>query len=239
MSIRLDKYLANHGVCSRREVKTLLISQNVTINTKRVKESGTRIDPERDSILINGSKIKPLQLEYYLLNKPKGVVSTTSDEKGRKNVVSFITSSQRIYPVGRLDKDTSGLIILTNDGELTNFLTHPRFHIPKVYRLTIKGTITGDQLKAFQTGVLLSDGITSHAETKILEKNDKNSILEVTIHEGRNRQIRRMCEAVGIQLLELKRIAIGSIKIQTLPEGQYRVLSEKEVALLYNITRQY
>jgi 23S rRNA pseudouridine2605 synthase len=228
-TIRLNKYLAKLGIASRRDIKTLLKQQIVTVNGQRVKESGFRIDHKKDDIRLNGNKIKPPKLVYYLLNKPKGIVSTTADEYGRKNVISLVPTKERIYPVGRLDKDTSGLIILTNDGELTNLLIHPRFHVDKVYRLRITGEITKEQLHALRNGVLLDDGITAPAHVSVL----KNNIIEMTIHEGRNRQIRRMCETVGIKLLELQRIKFGPLSLGNLSSGKFRELTKREIILLH------
>lgn len=236
-TIRLNKYLANLGICSRRDVKQLLKTQIVTVNNQRVNEAGIRIDPHKDAIRLNGEKIKPPDTVYYLLNKPKGVVSTTADEYERKNVASLIPTTARIYPVGRLDKDTTGLIILTNDGALTNLLTHPRYHVDKVYRLTIKGTVDKSQLTALRNGVLLEDGITSPAEVSLLTTNNSVSLLEMTIHEGRNRQIRRMCETVGISLVDLQRVAFGPIKIGNLGIGKFRELTKKEVQALKNAAK--
>lgn len=231
-TIRLDKYLANVGICSRRNIKTLLKEHVLTVNGQRIRESGFRLDPQKDEILLDGKHLSKPQLVYFLLNKPKGIVSTTSDEFGRKDVTSLVRTNERIYPVGRLDKETTGLIILTNDGELTNLLTHPRFHVPKVYRLTIKGQPTREQLQAFHKGVLLTDGITSPAKVAIVKQTDKQSILDVTLHEGWNRQVRRMCEAVGIELLELERIQFGPLKREQLPRGSYRQLTKHEVEAL-------
>lgn len=232
ITIRLNKYLANLGVASRREIKLLLKQQIVTVNGQRIKESGFRIDPKLDDIRLNGKKILPPTLVYYLLNKPKGIVSTTADEFGRKNVTSLIPTKVRIYPVGRLDKDTTGLIILTNDGELTNLLIHPKYHVDKVYRLRIEGNIDQAQLNALRHGVLLDDGITYPAKVTILKTANRVTFLEMTIHEGRNRQIRRMCETVGVKLLELARIKFGPINIGNLREGQFRRLTESEVSSL-------
>lgn len=231
-TIRLDKHLANLGVCSRRAVDALLEENHVTINGKRVTKSGTRLDPVKDTLLINGEKPKRPALKYYLLNKPKGYISTTADERSRKNVVSLIKTSERIYPVGRLDKDTTGLLILTNDGELTNLLTHPRYHIAKTYRLTINGTVSQEQLTRLRNGMLLDDGPTSPAEVKVIHKNSRETILTMTIHEGRNRQIRRMCTEVNLDLKELERIAIGTLRDSQLKTGQYRELSRSEIQLL-------
>lgn len=228
---RLDKFISNRGVTSRRSIKKLLKISEVTVNGKRVTESGTRISPTQDMVLINGKKIGESKLVYFLLNKPVGIVSTVSDEYGRENVVSLVETPVRVFPVGRLDKDTSGLILLTNDGELTHKLTHPKFHVPKTYHLQIRGKLTGPQKKAFQKGVLLSDGITQPAGVSIIEEG-KQSLVEVVLHEGRYRQIRRMCETVGIQLLHLERVAFGPLKLEDLDSGGYRELTEEEVNLL-------
>lgn len=233
-SQRLNKYLASLGICSRREVKQLLKKKVVTVNGQQVKEPGIRINSQTDEVKINGNKLKPPHLVYFLLNKPKDIVSTTADEYGRKNVISLIRTKERIYPVGRLDKDTTGLIILTNDGEFTNLLTHPKYHIDKTYRLTIDGLITNEQLRALRNGVLLDDGITAPAKVSLFKTNNKFSYLTMTIHEGRNRQIRRMCETVGIRLKKLQRIMFGTLTIGQLLEGNYRELSKKEIEMLKN-----
>lgn len=228
-TIRLDKHLSDLGICSRRAVDKLLEENNVTINGKRATKSGVRLNPAKDILLINGKEPKKPELKYYLLNKPKGYISTTADERSRKNVVSLIPTTERIYPVGRLDKDTTGLLILTNDGELTYQLTHPKHHIDKTYRLTIEGIVTSEQVQRFERGMLLVDGPTSPAKVKIVNKNPKQTILDLTIHEGRNRQVRRMCEEVGVRLLELERIAIGNLKDTNLKLGSSRELSKEEI----------
>jgi 23S rRNA pseudouridine2605 synthase len=229
---RLNKYLANLGICSRRNVEVFLKEHIVTIDGERVFEPGIRIDPEKNDIRLDGNTIRRPQFVYYILNKPKGVVSTTADEYGRKNVVSLIQTDERIYPVGRLDRDTTGLLLLTNDGELTNQLIHPKYHVDKVYRLTIVGTADGAQLRALRNGVLLDDGITAPAKVTVLTIKNTTSNLEMTIHEGKNRQIRRMCETVGINLLELERVSFGPITLGQLKSGKYRMLIKKEVITL-------
>lgn len=231
-TVRLDKFLSNAGVVSRRGIKQLLKNETVTINGKRVSESGIRLDPTKDKVLVNGKQIKKAGYVYFLLNKPMGVISTTADEFDREDVTSLIDTTQRIYPIGRLDKDTHGLLILTNNGELTHKLTHPKYHVPKVYRLFIQGRVTEAQLKAFKTGVLLDDGITLPAEVQLLSYKDNNTTVLVTLHEGRNRQIRRMCGTVGINLIDLERISFGSIKLGTTPLGEYRELSKTEIESL-------
>jgi 23S rRNA pseudouridine2605 synthase len=231
-TIRLNKYLANLGVCARRDVKALLKSQNVTVNGERVKEQGVRINPQKDDIRLNGKRLQPPTLVYYLVNKPKGIISTTSDEYGRKNVTSLVPKVGKIYPVGRLDKDTTGLILLTNDGELTNLLTHPSYHVYKMYRLIVAGRMTKEQLRALRNGVLLTDGITAPAQVKIIKEDSHQTILEMTIHEGRNRQIRRMCETVGAELLELDRVKFGPLSKGNVGLGKYRELKTEEIQSL-------
>lgn len=234
-TIRLDKYLAHRGAASRRNIKKFLKEEYITVNGKRITESGTRINPEKDEILLNGITIKSPKPVYYIINKPKGIVSTTADEYGRKNVLSLIPTNLRIYPVGRLDKDTTGLLLLTNDGEITYKLTHPKFHINKIYHLMVSGKPNTAQLTAFRKGVLLEDGITSPAEVNVLKITNSRSLLEVTIHEGWNRQIRRMCETVDLELLELKRIKFGPITLGDLKEGKYRKLNQQEIHELKNV----
>lgn len=231
-TIRLDKYLANAGVLSRRAIKQFLKDEEVTINGARVTEAGIRLDALKDVVMINGEKIRKRELVWYMLNKPMGYISTTADEHGRDNVISLIDTNERIYPVGRLDKDTHGLLLLTNDGELTHQLIHPKYHVPKVYRLLVVGKPDARQLKLFQIGVMLDDGITLPSDTKIVEYKPQHSILEVTLHEGRNRQIRRMCEAVGLELLDLQRISFGPLNLGDLPLGSSRRLTNEEITSL-------
>lgn len=230
-TLRLDKFLSNAGIISRRGVKFFLKSQQVTVNDRRVTESGTRILPS-DSVKINGKKVIKPGFVYFLLNKPKGVISTTSDEFARDTVTSLIDTHERIYPVGRLDKDTHGLLLLTNDGELTHKLIHPKYHVPKVYRLVVEGKVTDSQINRLKNGILLEDGPTLPAEVKVVGHKEGTTTLEVIIHEGRNRQIRRMCDAVHLNLIDLQRIAFGPLTLGGIDLRKYRVLTKKEVDLL-------
>ena len=232
MSVRLDKYLSGLGVCSRRDVAKYLLNHQVMINSQKVKVPGVRLTIPNDKLTIDGKSLKQQELVYYLLNKPKGIVSTTDDNLKRKTVTSLIPEKRRIYPVGRLDKETTGLLLLTNDGELTNFLTHPRYHIDKTYRLTIQGKATDRQLTKLRNGVTLSDGNTAPSQVTILKSTQSLSVLEMTIREGRNRQIRRMCEAVNLVLLELERIRFGHLTLDGTPLGSYRLLTDNEVKQL-------
>lgn len=228
---RLDKFLSGNGFVSRRGVKQFLKNETVTVNGKRVRESGERILPGND-VRINGQKVKQKGFVYFILNKPKGIISTALDEFERKNVTDLIQTDERIYPVGRLDKDTHGLILLTNDGELTHKLTHPKFHVPKIYRLILDGHPTEQKLDKLRNGIILSDGITLPAKVKVVRQTDEQTIVEMEIFEGRYRQIRRMCEAIFLRLKDLERIQFGKIKIGELKEGKYRSLTKQEVEQL-------
>ena len=191
---------------------------------------------DMDYIEVEGNPLnKKEDKVYYLLNKPRGVVATSSDDKGRKTVVDLINTNKRIYPVGRLDYDTTGLIILTNDGELTNFLTHPKNNIEKVYVAKIKGIITKDNLKKLCNGVIIDGRKTSKCKAKILKIDKKNnaSIVELIIHEGRNHQVKKMFEAIGFEVLKLKRESISFLTLDGVKSGDYRELSIKEVKKLY------
>lgn len=235
-TIRLDKYLSSSGACSRRAVDEFLKTNSVTINGNQATESGLRINPDKDVVLINKKPIKKPELLYFMLNKPKGIITTASDEYGRENVLSFIKTTERIFPIGRLDKDTHGLILLTNDGDLTNHLIHPRYHVPKIYEAKIARELLPYQLECLRSGVMLEDGLTQPAEVKVIKKHRDHSIIQITLHEGKKRQIRRMCEALKITLLDLQRVQFGPLKLDDLPLGKYRRLSNSEVEQLKNLT---
>lgn len=228
---RLDKLLSGAGVASRRAIKQFLKNNDVTINTKRATESGLRVG-ENDTVLVNGKPLKRPGFVYFLLNKPMGYISSTQDELFRGTVTDLVDSEERIYPVGRLDKDTHGLLLLTNDGELTHKLIHPKYHVPKVYRLIINGCVEKEKLQMFRDGVLLSDGPTLPAEVKVIKKEEEKTILEVTLHEGRNRQIRRMCEALSLDLQDLQRISFGPLSLGNIKLGEYRKLTKTEIEAL-------
>ncbi len=229
---RIDKFLGNAGIASRKDIKKLLKLHEVTVNGKRVTSSGVRIDPVSDEVCLDGQVLVVKQHVYFMLHKPAGVLSTTVDSRGQDTVVDYIDTTAKIFPVGRLDKDTTGLLLLTDDGELTHQLIHPKYHVPKVYELTIKGKVNTAQIKSFQRGVLLHDGLTLPAEAKILAENKEGSVVEVRLVEGRNRQIRRMCEELGMELIALKRVKFGPLEIGELSEGEYRELHKEEIDLL-------
>ncbi|PKM81340.1 MAG: pseudouridine synthase [Firmicutes bacterium HGW-Firmicutes-14] len=234
---RLQKYLAHTGVASRRKCEELILAGRVKINGTVVKELGTKVNPGSDIIEVDGKVFGEKEEKVYiLLHKPKGYVTTLRDPQGRPKVVDLLKNvNERVYPVGRLDFETEGLLLLTNDGELTYALTHPKHEIGKTYVALVKGIPDRDKLKRFGKGLRLADGITAPAKVKLLKNMGSNARLEITIYEGRNRQIRRMCETIGHPVLELKRVAIGFLELRGLEEGKYRFLKKDEVQKLKRI----
>lgn len=233
MLIRLQKFLAEAEVASRRKSEEIILSGRVSVNGKIADTLGIKVDDERDIVCVDGKEVKKVQKHIYImLNKPVGCVTTVNDQFGRKTVMDYIDISQRVYPVGRLDYDTSGLLLLTNDGELTNRLTHPKHNINKNYIAVVKGRPTERNMDKFREGLLIDGHRTSPAEIKIIETNDKNSTLDIKIHEGRNRQVRKMCQAIDVPVVKLERIAIGNVKLGELAVGEYRNLSDYEVKCL-------
>lgn len=231
--VQLNKFLSNAGVASRRKSVELIKEGKVEVNGKVIKEPGTRVDPQKDEVVLDGRRVAgKTEFVYLMLNKPKGVISTVSDERHRRTVIDLVKTRERLYPVGRLDEDSSGLIILTNDGELTNRLTHPRYHPSKTYEVLVSGIVQLRQMEGLKKGVLLNDGLTAPAEVEIIRQTPKGTLLEITLHEGRNRHIRRMMGAVSLNVLALKRVAIGPVKLEDLPPGEHRHLTEEEVRLL-------
>ena len=232
---RLQKIIANSGFCSRRKAEEYIQNRKVKVNGEVISELGYKASYE-DYIEVNGTPInKKEEKVYYLLNKPRGVVTTASDDKGRKTVVDLIKTDKRIYPVGRLDYDTTGIILLTNDGDLTNILTHPKNEIEKVYVAKINGIITKEELKRLCSGVIIDGFKTSKAKAKILkiDKKTNSSVVELIIHEGKNHQVKKMFEAIGYQVLKLKRESIAFLTLDGVKAGSYRELSVKEVKKLY------
>ncbi len=237
---RLQKAMARLGIASRRHAEELISKGLVKVNGRIVTTQGTKVTPE-DFIEIEGTKeplIRQEKYVYYLLNKPEGVITSVTDPKSRKTVIDLVRKDvkERVYPVGRLDYDTSGLLLLTNDGDLTYRLTHPRYGVEKTYRAWIKGGIPAEALKTLRQGVKLEDGVTSPAKINRVEANNRGNnltVVEITIHEGRNRQVRRMFESVGYQVVSLQRIAFGSIRLdENMKQGEYRCLDPIEVVSL-------
>lgn len=233
---RIQKIIANRGYCSRRKAEELIVQGKVKVNGEVVRELGTKID-EQATIVIDHKVVEYNEKEYILLNKPRGVITTTSDDKNRKTVIDLIETNKRLYPIGRLDYDTTGILILTNDGELTNFLTHPSNNIDKVYIAKIKGFMTGEAINRLEKGLMIEGQKTAPAKIKVRKKDHKNktSIVELTIHEGKNHQVKKMFEAVGYQVDKLKRERIAFLNLDGLKSGEYRYLTPKEVKKLYSL----
>ncbi len=233
---RLQKYIANTGYCSRRKAEELIKKGLVKVNGEVVIELGTKVSA-KDQIVINDKVLTQEDKVYYLLYKPRGVVTTVSDDKKRKTVIDLIDTDKRIYPVGRLDYDTSGLLLLTNDGQLTNLLTHPKNKIEKVYLAKITGFLSANDIRKLETGIILDDKMTSPCKIKIkrIDKKNDTSLVQITIHEGRNHQVKNMFLAVGHQVLKLKREKIGFLDLVGLKSGEYRKLTVKEVKKLYSL----
>ena len=232
--IKIQKFFTDHGIMSRRAAEEEIKKGRVNINGKPA-EIGMRIDPEKDVVTYLGKEIKPTQTKnvYVLLNKPRGIVTTMSDEKGRTTVKMLVKDvGTRVYPVGRLDLDSDGLLILTNDGELTNILTHPRHTIPKIYEVTVSGDVSEEQMKILRSPLVLDGYEILPVKVEVMS-GGKETVLKMTLFEGRNRQIRKMCEAAELRIKKLSRVAIGDISLGNLPVGKWRYLTENEVAMLY------
>ncbi len=235
--IRLQKYMAEAGIASRRKCEDLILQGKVKLNGKVVKELGTKINPKIDEVIYNGKQIKCEDEKIYiLLNKPIGYVTTAKDQFGRDSVLDLVKVSKRIVPVGRLDMYTSGAIILTNDGDFLYQVTHPKHEIEKTYIVTIKGIIQNQDIEKLKNGVEIGGYVTKEAKVKILKIDKQKDIsrIEIVIHEGKNRQVRKMCEAIGKKVLALHRTKIGEIVVKDLKLGTWRYLTKKEVDILLN-----
>lgn len=233
---RLQKYMASCGVGSRRTCEEFILSGRVKVNDTLISEMGHKIDSDKDRVYLDNQLIHPCEEKIYImLNKPRGYVSTVKDERGRKTIIDLINIKERIYPIGRLDYDTEGLILLTNDGDIYNRIIHPRGEINKIYIAKIKGIPTEDEIFKFSNGLDIGDYITAPAKLKILKKNKDSSICEITIHEGKNRQIRRMCDKIDHPVITLKRISIANIGLGDLKTGEYRHLTKDEIKYLQNL----
>lgn len=232
--IRLQKFLAHAGVASRRAAEEIIKQGRVAVNNIIVENVGMSVT-EDDLVTVDGKPVKTeAEKIYIMLNKPVGYVSTSKDQFGRPTVLDLVKDTgKRLYPVGRLDYDTSGLILLTNDGDFTYQLTHPKHEIDKVYEALIAGSPGKEEIKRFESGLKIEDYTTSISRFEILEKNADNTLVRITIHEGKNRQVRKMCEAIGHKVLTLKRIQIGPIALDKLPQGKWRHLSDAELKMLY------
>ncbi len=230
--VRLQKFLANSGVASRRKCEELILEGKISVNGKVIKELGTKIDPTVDKVEYCGKLIQNTErLVYILLNKPIGYVTTANDQFDRDTVLDLVKVKERVVPVGRLDMYTSGALILTNDGDFVYRVTHPKHEITKTYTVTVHGIITNEAVERLRNGVEIDDYVTRPAKVKILKTDEEKNIsrLEITIHEGKNRQVRKMCEAVGSKVIALHRSKIGNIGVKDLKLGNWRYLSESEL----------
>lgn len=233
---RLQKVISSAGICSRRKAEELIKNKKVEVNGQIITELGTKVSGN-DIIFVNGKEIIREEKVYFILNKPRGVISTRTDDKNRKTVVDLIHTDKRIFPVGRLDYDTSGIILLTNDGELTNLLTHPSKNVEKKYLAKVEGLVTKEELKRLQNGVLIDGKKTKKAQLKLkrYDKKTNKSYVYITISEGRNHQIKKMFNAVNHDVKKLKRETFAFLTLEGLKSGEFRELNIKEVKKLYNI----
>ena len=230
--VRLQKFLANNGLCSRRKAEEYILQGEVRVNGKVVKELGTKIDPEKDEVTFKGEKVgNTINKVYVLLNKPIGYVTTTKDQFGRDTVLDLVKIKGNLLPVGRLDMYTSGALILTNDGEFIYHVTHPKYEIEKTYNVTLKGIITKEEIEKLENGVEIEDYVSSPAKVRILKTDREKEIsrIEITIHEGKNREVRKMCASIGRKVLALHRSKIENLNVKDLKLGEWRYLSKKEV----------
>lgn len=236
---RLQKVIANSGITSRRKAEEMIQNGNVKVNGEIVKTLGFKVNPS-DNVEVNGVSISKEEKVYYVLNKPREVITSVSDDKGRKTVVDLIKEDKRIYPVGRLDYDTTGILLLTNDGELANLLMHPKNEIDKCYVAKISGVLNPKELMLLKNGVMINGVKTSkaHVKTKKIDKESGTSIVELIIHEGKNHQVKNMFKAVNHEVLKLKRERIAFLDLTGLKSGEYRKLNHKEVTTLYSLVRK-
>ena len=237
--IRLQKHLSECGVASRRKAEELISLGKVKVNG-HIASLGDKVDPVRDKVTVRGKNVSAVNEKVYImLHKPRGFVTTMSDEEGRKCVSELVKDvGTRVFPVGRLDRNSEGLLIMTNDGELANRLTHPSSHVNKTYRVTVDGSVTDEQLSRLCTGIEIDGRKTLPCDVFIGEKKNDRTVLIFIIHEGRNRQIRKMCEAVGLAVLRLKRTEIAGVKLGMLPQGKWRNLNERELRRLSSVTQE-
>jgi 23S rRNA pseudouridine2605 synthase len=236
MEERLQKYMASCGVASRRKCEEIILAGKVKVNGVFVNEVGTKVDPLKDIVEYEGKIItKEEKKVYIMLNKPEGYISSVKDEKGRKTILDIVKVEERIYPIGRLDYDSSGLLLLTNDGEIYNKIIHPRVEIIKKYIAVVKGEVSDTDIKRFETGIDIGGYITAPAEIKVISYDREISTIEIGIHEGKNRQIRKMCATLNHEVLALKRISIGEIKLGYLQRGEYRELNKEEISYINNL----
>lgn len=230
--LRLQKYMAQCGVASRRKSEELIAQGLVKVNGNRIKTPGFLINPDEDEIEVQGKLIGTASKVYMMLNKPKGVLSTSEDTHGRKRVIDLVSCKERLYTVGRLDMDTEGLIIVTNDGDLTYKLTHPKHEFSKTYHGIVRGFPENESLERFMSGIEIEGYKTAPAYVQILKYFNNSTLMEMIIHEGKKRQIRKMCGAIGHPIIELKRVSVGKLVLGDLKPGEWRYLTEEEIKYL-------
>lgn len=234
--VRLQKVLAQAGVASRRASEELIAAGRVEINGKVVTEQGMRVDPERDTIRVDGSRIPPPRRHLYLvLNKPRGVVSTMDDPHGRPTLEQYVPRHQRLFHVGRLDTDTEGLLFLTNDGDFANKLAHPSHEVPKTYLVEVEGLLDNKTLRRLEKGLTLEDGPIKPDKVKLVTRAESRSMVQITLHSGRNRIVRRMFDSVGHPVRRLSRISIGPVRLGQLAAGETRELTREELGALLDV----
>lgn len=229
---RLQKVMASAGVASRRQCEEMILQGVVRVNGRVVDELPAFVDPDADLITVGGRRLKQSDRVYFLLNKPKGVICTSRDPQGRPKATDLVQTRERVFCVGRLDVDTTGLIVLTNDSELTNRLTHPRYKVAKTYIARVAGRVESEAVQKLKKGIWLAEGRTGQATVKVLKRGHSESLLEIIIHQGLNRQVRRMLAGVGLRVQSLKRTRIGPLRLEGLGVGKYRPLTKAEAASL-------
>lgn len=228
--MRLQKFLSECGVASRRKSEELISQGRVRVNG-RIAQVGDKINSKKDVVTVNGKKIVGSKDKYYImLHKPRGFITTLSDEMGRKCVAELVKEiPERVYPVGRLDRDSEGLLLMTNDGDFANAMMHPKHHVPKTYRVTVRENVSDDMVQSLSSGIVIEGRKTAPADVRIILNEENRTVLEIVLYEGRNREIRKMCESLNLTVIRLKRTQYGSIKLGMLAQGKYRNLTPEEV----------
>lgn len=237
--IRLQKYIADCGITSRRKAEDLILANQVKVNGKTVNKLGTKVDPEIDSVMVNGTIIDVQAVDhvYLVMNKPRGYVTTVSDPEGRRTVMDLIPIKTRVFPVGRLDYLSEGLLLFTNDGELANTIMHPRYEVEKTYEVKVFGKVGETLLKKLRAGVMTSQGLMKPTGVRIIEQLPQKTWLEFRLSEGKNREIRRICEGCNVTIDKLRRVAIGALSINGIPVGQWEYIAKKDLLGLIGLNK--